>query len=89
MYEYMIGQYIKTMTTKDIIQFGKEKGITISPKDAELLLKVAKKDWLTFYKGNPTKIIEELKEKIDPTTFAFGIKLYEEMKKKITNDENS
>lgn len=85
MYEYVIAQYIKNLTTTDIINFAKNKGIIVSDKDANLLLQVAKKDWELFYKGDPSLIIAKLKQELDPTTFEFGINLYYEMKEKITN----
>lgn len=83
MYEYIIMQYVKTMTTADIQNYGKQKGIQVSDADAKTLLDMAKKNWSVFYKGDPTKLIEELKEKLEPTTFDACLKLYLEMKKKI------
>ncbi|MEG2283825.1 MAG: hypothetical protein RSB99_04275 [Bacilli bacterium] len=83
MYETIIGNYIKTMSTSDIQNYALEKGIQISDKDASTLLTVAKKHWLTFYKGDPSIILQDLKNKIDPTVYKAGIALYKEIKKKI------
>ncbi len=85
MYEYLIGQYIKNLTIEDIILFAKEKNVTVSKEDATLLLKTAKEHWITFYKGDPSKIIAELKKRLDPTTFELGIELWMEYKKKLPN----
>lgn len=83
MYEYMIMQYIKTMTTDDIQNYAKQKGITISDHDAKILLETAKNHWSVFYKGDPTSIIEELRKKLEPATFDACLLLYTDMKKKI------
>lgn len=83
MYEYIIAQYIKALTTEDIKNYAKNQGIQVSDKDALILLKTAKEHWPIFYKGDPTVILAKLKEEIDPKTYTFGLNLYQEMKKKL------
>ncbi len=86
MYEYLISQYIKNLTTKDIIQYAKEKGVQISMQDAQLLLDTAQKKWKVFYKGNPESIIAALKGKLEPATYQLGIDLWKEYQNKITDN---
>ena len=69
MYEIIIRDYVKKLTEKDIIDFGKKKNINISFDDAKVLYVYAKNYWKEFYKDFPKDLINELKEKIDPDTF--------------------
>lgn len=81
MYEYIIKQYIKNLSEKDIQDYAQKQGINVSFHDAKILKETAKKDWYTFYKGDPTTILETLKAKIDPITYEAGLLLYENWKK--------
>ena len=38
--------------------------------------------WKEFYKGNPTELINELKEKLEPKTFNTLYKIYIDLKQK-------
>lgn len=80
--EFLIKQYINKLTIKDIIDLGKTKNIKISEIDAEILLDTAKKYWLEFYKGNPVKIINNLKDQLDTSTYNKLLKVYLEYKNK-------
>ena len=83
MYELLIGNYIQNLKADDIKRYSQEKGISISDKDAKILLITAKKDWKVFYRGDPTNIIASLKNQLEPKTYAFGLALWDEYKKKI------
>lgn len=80
--EFLIKQYINKLTIKGIIDLGKTKNIKISEIDAEILLDTAKKYWLEFYKGNPVKIINNLKDQLDTSTYNKLLKVYLEYKNK-------
>lgn len=82
MYEIIIRDYIKKLTEEDIIKYGKRKNIDISNEDAKILFVYAKNYWKEFYKGNPTELINELKEKLEPKTFNTLYKIYIDLKQK-------
>ena len=65
---FVIKQYIDKLTLEDII--------------AEILLKTVKQHWQDFYKGDPTKIIHNLKDQLDTSTYNKLLKVYLEYKNK-------
>lgn len=79
---FIIKQYIDNLTVEDIIELGKKKHIKISEIDAEILLETAKKHWIDFYKGDPTPIINQLKDQLDTSTYNKLLKVYLEYKNK-------
>ena len=82
MYEIIIRDYIRKLTEEDIIMYGKRKNIDISSDDSKILFVYAKNYWKEFYKGNPTELINELKEKLEPKTFNTLYKIYIDLKQK-------
>ncbi len=79
---FLIKQYIDKLTVNDVIELCKTKNIKISEIDAEILLNTAQKHWMTFYKGEPSKIINTLKDKLDTSTYNKLLKVYLEYKNK-------
>ena len=82
MYEIIIKDYINKLTEQEIIKYGKKYDIDISFEDAKVLYVYAKNYWREFYKGNPTELIQEIKEKIDPNTFNKLYRIYYNFKNK-------
>lgn len=82
MYEKIIESYINTMTKEDIKSFAAKKGVTLSSNDLNTIYEYAKKDWKTFYKGNPTALLKELETKLEANTFQKLKLLYIETKNK-------
>ena len=82
MYEIIIRDHIKKLNEEDIIKYGKRKNVDISSEDSKILLVYAKNYWKEFYKGNPTELINELKEKLEPKTFNTLYKIYIDLKQK-------
>ena len=82
MNEYIIGEYIKKLNLNDILDYAKKKNVTISECDAIILLSYAKKYYKEFINNNPTDILNEIKNKINPTTYKEVYKLYIENKMK-------
>ncbi len=78
--EYLIKEYIKKLEVDDIKKFALKNNINISDTDAIILYTYAKKYYQEFINGDPTKIINELKEKLEPSTFKMAYKLYLEYK---------
>ena len=79
---FIIKQYIDKLTVEDIIELCKGKNIKISEIDAEIVLETAKKDWIDFYKGDPTPIMNKLKDQLDTSTYNKLLKVYLEYKNK-------
>lgn len=82
MYEKIIESYINTMTKEDIKNFATKKGVTLSSNDLNTIYEYVKKDWKTFYKGNPTALLKELETKLEANTFQKLKLLYIETKNK-------
>ena len=80
MHNFLIGEYIKNLELKDILDYCQKEKIEISNNDAIILLSYAKKYYKEFINGNPDKIIKEIKEKINPDTFKEAYKRYIEAK---------
>ena len=74
----------KTIQTEDdfVDLYYLRKNIDISNEDAKILFVYAKNYWREFYKGNPTELINELKEKLEPKTFNTLYKIYIDLKQK-------
>ena len=83
MYEIVIRDYINKLTEEKIMEYGKKKNIDISFEDAKVLYMYAKNYWRDFYKDYPKDLINEIKEKIDKTTFTKLLKIYEKAYKNI------
>lgn len=80
MNEYIISEYIKKLTTDDIINYGKKKNFNIPLSDAIILLSYAKKYYKDFLNNNEKDIIKELKNKLSSNTYKEAYKLYIEYK---------
>ncbi len=81
MHEIIIRDYINKLTEEDIIKYGKKYDIDISIDDSRILYVYAKNYWREFYKEYPEDLINELKEKINPTTFNKLLEYYKRVKK--------
>ena len=79
---FIIKQYIEKLTVEDIIALCKTKNIKISEIDAEIVLKIGKKHWMDFYKGDPSFVISYLKDQLDTSTYNKLLKVYLEYKNK-------
>ena len=84
MYEIIIRDYVNKLTEEDIINFCNKKEIIVSDNEVKILYLYAKNYWKEFYKGNPSEIILELKEKINENAFSKLYDLYVDIKKKIS-----
>lgn len=84
MYDYIIEEYIKKITKEDIINFASKKKVTLTNDELDIIYDYLKKYWKTFYKGNPSELLEELSHKINPDTFSKIKELYIEFKNKIS-----
>ncbi len=82
MYESLIKSYIESLHVEDVIELAKKKQIDLSLEEATVLLDMAKKHFMVFYKGDPTELILELEKKLQPDHFAKLKEIYIEAKNK-------
>lgn len=82
MYESLIKSYIESLHVADVIELAKKKQIDLSLEEATVLLDMAKKHFMVFYKGDPTELILELEKKLQPDHFAKLKEIYIEAKNK-------
>lgn len=82
MFEKMIENYINKITKNDILNYASLKQITLSNEEVELLYDTIKKKWRVLLYENPTPIFNDLKTKLNSTTYEKGIELYYQMKQK-------
>ena len=80
MKDYFISEYIKKLTTEDIIEYGKKRNIDIPLSDAIILVSYAKKYYQKFLNNEEESIIKELKTKLSSNTYKEAYKLYIEYK---------
>ncbi len=85
MYDYLIMDYISKMNVEDILNYAKKKNIPLSENDAIILHSYAKKYYKIFLYQDPTNILKEIKDKINPLTYKELYKLYIEYKIKYLN----
>lgn len=82
MYNCIIEKYVKKLKIKDIINYGIKYDIYINEEEASIILNYIKNDWKTIMYENPTKIFNDLKNKINIDNYDKIIDLYYKMKEK-------
>jgi len=85
MYEKVIKNYVEKITTSDIEKFGKTYGIHLDNNELKTLSAIIKKDWKTIIYGNPSGILNNLKEKFDRDKYQQIELLYTKFKAKYKN----
>lgn len=83
MYDYLIMQYLKTLSKEDIIAFAEKQNIAISEQEAQVLLNTLKTHWSTLYHGDATYVLKDLKNNLSPTVYQKTLELYQLAKEKI------
>ena len=83
MKDFLIGEYIKRLTGEDIKDFARKEGITINNDETEIIHSYLKTHWRTLLYGNPKKLLQELKIKLNEDTYYKVEQLYIQLKNKI------
>ncbi len=83
MYDFLIKEFIDHLTKEDIKHLAKTNGIILNNKEINIIYPLLKKNWRTFYYGNPKKLLEQLKEEINIETFNKLETLYVQLKNKL------
>lgn len=82
MKDKLIENYIKNMTINDLDALAKNNNIFLNNQEKIILYDYLQKYWYQFYKGNPTNIINDLKNKITQENFEKGLNIYNQYKNK-------
>lgn len=80
MYEKLIEKYINNLEIDSIIKYGKKEGIVISGKDAKTIYDVIKNKWRFILHNDPSDIFNDLKTKLEVSTYNKMIELYKKYK---------
>ena len=69
MKEKLINEYINRMTIQDVNNFALQNGINLKENELTLIYNHIKTSWRTIVFGNPRNILDDLKSKIDNTSY--------------------
>ena len=85
MKEKLISEYISKITMEDINSFALKNGINLNDKELEIIYNHVKNNWRTIVFGNPRGILDDLKEKLDSTSYQKIESLYIYFKNRYSN----
>lgn len=74
--EKVIEYYVSILTKEDIINYSKKESMILSSMEIDIIYEYIKKYWYIFYKGNPSVLFNELKNKLSNQTYNKIIELY-------------
>ena len=69
MKEKLINEYVNRMTLEDVNNFAIKHGIILKTAEVKLIFDHIKHNWRTIVFGNPRGILDDLKEKLDTTSY--------------------
>ena len=69
MKEKLISEYVSKMTLEDVNNFALKNGIILKDTEVKLIYDHIKNNWRTIVFGNPRGILDDLKEKLDSTSY--------------------
>ena len=69
MKEKLISEYINRMTLDDVNNFAIKNGIVLKEDEIKLIYNHIKSNWRTIVFGNPRGILDDLKSKLDSTSY--------------------
>lgn len=67
--ERLINEYVNRMTLEDVNNFALKNGIILKDKEVKVIYDHIKNNWRTIVFGNPRGILDDLKEKLDSTSY--------------------
>lgn len=80
MSEKIIENYINQLTINDLIYFANNENYNLPMEDAAVIYEYGKKYWKIIYKGDPTNLFLEIKNKLTPLSFNKLIEIYKKYK---------
>lgn len=69
MKEKLISEYVNKMSLDDVNNFALKNGIILKDTEIKLIYDHIKNNWRTIVFGNPRGILDDLKEKLDSTSY--------------------
>lgn len=81
MNELLLKNYVNKLTKEDIINYLKNENINITKDDIDIIYDYIKKYFMIFYKGDPTYLFNELKDKLTKEAYNKALELYQKYKK--------
>ncbi len=69
MKERLISEYVNRMTLDDVNNFALKNGINLKDTEVKIIYDHIKNNWRTIVFGNPRGILDDLKEKLDSTSY--------------------
>ena len=69
MKERLISEYVNRMTLEDVNNFALKNGIILKNNEIKIIYDHIKNSWHTIVFGNPRGILDDLKEKLDSTSY--------------------
>ncbi len=69
MKEKLINEYVNRMTIADVNNFAIKNGIILKEEEVNLIYNHIKTSWHTIVFGNPRGILDDLKKKLDNTSY--------------------
>ena len=69
MKEKLISEYVNRMSLEDVNNFALKNGIILKDNEIKLIFDHIKNNWRTIVFGNPRGILDDLKEKLDSTSY--------------------
>jgi hypothetical protein len=85
MKEKLISEYVNRMTIDDVLNFATQNGVSLNNEELNIIYEYAKKQWRTIVFGNPRKILDDLKVKINPISYQKIESLYVYFKNKYSD----
>ena len=85
MKERLISEYVNRMNIDDVRNFAIQNGVALSEDELIIVYNAAKTEWRTIVFGNPRPILDDLKTKINPTSYQKIESLYIFFKNKYSN----
>lgn len=85
MYNLLIKNYIKKLSISDVNDFAIKNNIMLNDNELNIIFNYIKSDYNTILYGDPTNILNNLKENFDDSTYLKIEKLFFEYKDKYKN----
>ena len=83
MYQNLIRNYVSKLTHNDIYNFALKQNIKLENDEINIIYNYIKNDWETIVFGNPTKLFDEFKSKVNNNTYNKAMELFQKYKNKI------
>ena len=83
MNRFIIEKYINKLTKQDIINYTNKQNINLSTHELDIIYDYIKNKYTYFLNGHQQKILQDIKNKVNKTTYKKIEELYNTYKNKI------